>query len=81
MAAILKLFGAGRVAEAGELHLRLLPVARAVTSRWGVPGLKAALDLLGLPVGPPRPPLLPLAPEARAELGELLHGAGLIAAR
>jgi len=69
---------AGRREEAAELHLRLLPVARAVTSRWSVPGVKAALDLLGRYGGPPRPPLLPLPAEPRGELRRLLAEAGLL---
>jgi dihydrodipicolinate synthase/N-acetylneuraminate lyase len=43
-------------------------VARRVTAEFGVPGLKAALDLAGLGGGDPRGPLLPLGDEDRAEL-------------
>ena len=39
------------------LQQRLIPLAEMVTSRFGVPGLKAALDLLGLAGGDPRFPL------------------------
>ena len=51
-------FGAGRVAEAGRLQERIGPLHRAVVAATGVPGIKAALDLLGFHGGPPRPPLL-----------------------
>lgn len=71
------LWSAGRLDEARRLQLRLLPVNRAVTARWGVPGLKAALDYLGYYGGPPRAPLLPLTQVERDELADLLTGAGL----
>ncbi|MBK9374952.1 MAG: dihydrodipicolinate synthase family protein [Holophagales bacterium] len=76
--AIREAFLAGRLDEARQLHLRLLPIARAVTSQHGVPGLKAALELLGRPAGVPRRPLLPLAASARAEVRHILDEAGLL---
>lgn len=76
--AIREAFLAGRIDEARQLHLRLLPVARAVTSQFGVPGLKAALELLGRPAGVPRRPLLPLAQDPREELRRLLAEALLL---
>jgi 4-hydroxy-2-oxoglutarate aldolase len=75
--AIYELFQQGRIAEAGELHLRLLPTARAVTSQFGVPGLKAAMELLGHRGGYPRLPLLPLGANQRAELEKMLREADL----
>ncbi len=74
---IFDLFQQGRVAEAGELHLQVLPVARAVTTQFGVPGLKAAMDMLGYHGGYPRLPLLPLGANQRAELERILREAGL----
>jgi 4-hydroxy-2-oxoglutarate aldolase len=68
----------GRWREAGEIHLRLLPVARAVTTQYGVPGLKAALDRLGYYGGPPREPLLPLTDGARDEVARILREAALL---
>jgi 4-hydroxy-2-oxoglutarate aldolase len=47
----------GRVEQARALQQRLLPVARSIGPIYGVPGLKAALDLFGLAGGVPRPPL------------------------
>jgi 4-hydroxy-2-oxoglutarate aldolase len=75
---IYELFQQGRIAEAGELHLRLLPVARAVTSQFGVPGLKAAMGLLGYKGGYPRLPLLPLGSSQREELEKMLREAKLL---
>jgi len=75
---IFNLYQQGKVAEAGELHLRILPLARAVTSQYGVPGLKAAMDRLGYFGGAPRPPLQPLGIEQRADLEKILREAGMI---
>jgi 4-hydroxy-2-oxoglutarate aldolase len=66
---------AGRHDEARELQRRLTPLGKSVTSGFGVPGLKAALDLVGYVGGVPRAPLAPASPEAvamiRAQLQEL----------
>jgi dihydrodipicolinate synthase/N-acetylneuraminate lyase len=63
------------VEQARELQQRLMPVARSIGPVYGVPGLKAALDLLGLGGGVPRPPLRPAQAIAvdvlRRQLGEL----------
>ena len=72
------LFKQGRMNEAGELHLRMLPVARAVTVQFGVPGLKVAMDMLGYFGGLPRLPLLPLGASARVELEMILREAELL---
>ena len=55
---------AGRLDEARALQRRLTPLAGLVTSTHGVPGLKAALSLLGYAAGDPRPPLRPVGPDA-----------------
>ena len=75
---IFELFQQGKIAEAGELHLRLLPVARAVTAQFGVPGLKTTMDMLGYQGGYPRLPLLPLRDNQRAELERVLREAELM---
>jgi 4-hydroxy-2-oxoglutarate aldolase len=48
-----------RQEEGRALQQRLLPVAKLIGSLYGVPGLKAALTLVGIDVGPPRRPLAP----------------------
>jgi dihydrodipicolinate synthase/N-acetylneuraminate lyase len=50
----------------------MLPVANAVTSGYGVAGLKAALDLAGYVGGSPRSPLLPITNEGRAAIQNAL---------
>ena len=50
-------FNTGDLQTARALQLRLNPLAEAVTTRLGVPGLKAAMNLLGFSAGYPRAPL------------------------
>jgi 4-hydroxy-2-oxoglutarate aldolase len=77
--AIWKLAREGHYAEAREIHHRLMPVARAVTTGHGVPGLKAAMDLLGYYGGEPRQPLQAITPATREAIRQLLTEAGLLA--
>jgi 4-hydroxy-2-oxoglutarate aldolase len=44
----------------------------------GVPGVKAALDILGYRGGDPRPPIRPLPEKRRQEVEEILAKAGLL---
>ncbi len=47
---------------------RILRAAQLVTVKYGVPGLKYAMDLNGYYGGPPRLPLTAITPEARTEI-------------
>jgi 4-hydroxy-2-oxoglutarate aldolase len=67
----------GELERAGALQERVGPLHRAVVSRRGVPGVKAALDLLGLRGGPPRPPLLAADETGRRAVHGALAAAGL----
>jgi 4-hydroxy-2-oxoglutarate aldolase len=67
---------AGKIQEARDLQVKIIDINNAVTARWGVAGLKAALDMIGLYGGNPRPPLLPLGDAARAELRKILIQTG-----
>jgi 4-hydroxy-2-oxoglutarate aldolase len=68
----------GKLAEAGRLQRKMLPVNSALTATYGVPGLKAALDMLGYFGGDPRPPLLPASEKERTEIREILSQAELL---
>lgn len=76
----LDLWGA---AERGEwerarvMQQELVHPNDAVTRIWGVGGLKAALDLIGLYGGVPRSPLPILDPDRRIELERILNKAGI----
>lgn len=61
-----------RFDEALELQRQLTPLARLVTTVHGVPGLKAALDVIGYVGGDARAPLLPLRPDAVEEIRQAL---------
>jgi 4-hydroxy-2-oxoglutarate aldolase len=75
---VLELFNRGRMEEARELQLRLLEINHTVTRGWGIPALKAAMDILGYHGGEPRRPLRPLSEEKRAILREILLKAGAL---
>jgi 4-hydroxy-2-oxoglutarate aldolase len=77
--AIRDLVAAGRPADAARIQFRMMPVARAVTTGYGIAGLKAALDLLGYCGGNPRPPLVPADEATRASIRRILQEAGLLA--
>jgi 4-hydroxy-2-oxoglutarate aldolase len=71
-AALYRAFEDGNHARARRLQEALAPLAVAVTSTYGVAGLKTAMDLAGLRGGVVRAPLLPTLPPARDELPALL---------
>jgi dihydrodipicolinate synthase/N-acetylneuraminate lyase len=69
---IFRAFGAGDEEHAATLQSKLTPLATAVTTRFGIGGLKAALDLAGYRGGYVRAPLRAPDDAARAEIKELL---------
>lgn len=71
---VIELFQQGQLEEARTLQAKLIPINTAVTSRYGVPGLKAALELAVGYGGLPRPPLLPLTSSEREQIKKLLVG-------
>jgi len=73
-----RLFKAGKMEEAGELQRWMIPVNAAITARFGIAGLKAALEMLGYYGGPVRSPLLALTEEERHALREVLVEGGLL---
>ncbi len=63
----------GRHDEALELQRALTPLATAVTTGFGVPGLKAAMALAGYRPGQPRRPLAPLDADGRRTIRDLFE--------
>ena len=72
------LFDAGKIREARDLQMKLIDSNNAVTARWGIPGLKAAMEMIGLYGGDPRPPLVPLKEADREELRKILMRTGFL---
>lgn len=71
-------YGEGRLADAGRVQEQITPIHQKIVAEMGVPGVKAALDMLGLRGGDPRAPLA-RASEARIEeIREILAAADLL---
>jgi 4-hydroxy-2-oxoglutarate aldolase len=68
----------GQLQQAAELQGRIVELNNLVTRVGGVPALKAAMDLLGLAGGAPRPPLLPVDAPMRERLQQALSELGLL---
>ncbi|MET3287674.1 UNVERIFIED_CONTAM: 4-hydroxy-tetrahydrodipicolinate synthase [Brevibacillus sp. OAP136] len=60
----------GKLDEAMELYRRLLPLFHYDASPQLVQSIKYMMELAGFPVGPTRPPRLPLSPEYYAGIKE-----------
>ena len=73
-------FTEGDAAGAARLQTRVVALNAAVTARWGVAGLKHAMDRIGLYGGPVRGPLRPLSPTEAATIDGLLRRGGLLPA-
>lgn len=71
-------FVAGDHSESGRIQKDIAPAHREIVGGYGVPGVKAALDILGYRGGNPRPPLRPLADRAREEIHKIVRAAGLL---
>ncbi|NWG03363.1 MAG: dihydrodipicolinate synthase family protein [Syntrophaceae bacterium] len=68
---IQNLFNEGKMNEARTLQAQLTPLAKAVTTKYGIGGLKMAMDLAGYFGGDPRPPLKKPEKEVDEELKRL----------
>lgn len=69
---------AGKLDEAREHAFKLMPLNAAVTTKYGIGGLKYAMDKIGMYGGEPRLPLRLPNEEARAVIDEALRIAGLL---
>ena len=61
-------------AAALDWQNRIAPAAQLVTTKYGVPGLKYAMDLNGYYGGIPRLPLTPIGPAAKKEIEQAFDG-------
>ncbi len=78
-AAVHESFVAGDSAEAGRIQEVIGPVHEEIVGGMGVPGVKVAMDHLGLRGGDPRPPLQPLPDHCHDDVVKVLDRAGLTA--
>ena len=60
--------------KARELQHKAISINTAITRKWGIPALKAAMDHMGLYGGTVRNPLLPLEEGKKSELVKILPG-------
>lgn len=74
-----ELFLAGEHERARAAQFNLLAPNAAVTTQFGIGGLKAALGMVGLATSDPRPPMLPATDAERAEIQRILERAGILA--
>ena len=76
-AELIELFEAGKAEEARQLALRLMPVNAAVTTKYGIAGLRASMEYVGLFGGEPRLPLRRASEDVRAYVRSTLVNAGI----
>lgn len=72
------LWKTGKMEEARQAQYKLMSLNQKVSGKFGVAGVKAAMDLWGLFGGPPRAPLLPLNQDEKRKLGEELISGGFL---
>jgi 4-hydroxy-2-oxoglutarate aldolase len=70
----------GRIDDARRMNRELAPLSKLVGATYGVPGLKAALTMIGFDGGLPRPPLQPVGHQAADAIREQLNKMGLFSA-
>ncbi len=73
------LFQEGKHDEARSAQFNLLAPNAAVTTQFGIAGLKAAMGMVGLQTSDPRPPMLPATVDERTAIQAILDKAGLLA--
>lgn len=73
-----RLFKQGKFDEAGMLHFKLSRLNQAVSGKWGVAGVKVAMDIMGFKGGQPRHPLRAVTKEAAEEIKQQIVNEGFI---
>ena len=75
---IINLFNDGKLIEARKLQGKMIPVNKAITGKYGVAGLKAAMDMLGYFGGDPRSPLNKMSKNELEDMKNILIEADLL---
>jgi 4-hydroxy-2-oxoglutarate aldolase len=73
-----RLFAKGKYDKAKELSFRLAKLNQAVSSSWGVAGVKAAMDITGFKGGLPRHPLRELSDEDKEQIKQAIINEGFM---
>jgi len=68
----------GRIDEAREIHYQTLPVVKALFIESNPTPAKEAMNMMGIPAGKLRLPLVPLRPESRETLRKALVSIGRV---
>ena len=71
--ALYRAFAAGDWKRAGVIQRIIAPAAGAVTEKYGIAGLKAAMEMEGFQPGLPRRPLVPLKQAQREDLAQVFR--------
>lgn len=74
---MVRLVGEGDVAGARVIHERLMPLFKGLFVASNPIPLKAAMEMAGWPVGPPRLPLVPATEDERARIRQAMADAGI----
>jgi 4-hydroxy-2-oxoglutarate aldolase len=75
---IFRFFNEGKIEDARAIQDKMLLVNNAITAKYGVAGLKAAMGILGYYGGLPRKPLQPLTSANFKNIKSILFNAGLL---
>jgi 4-hydroxy-tetrahydrodipicolinate synthase len=75
---MIRLARTGDLSGAWKIHTALTPLFKTLFITSNPIPLKAAMDLAGFPVGPPRLPLVPATAEERAKIEQAMRDAGAL---
>ena len=75
---MMELVTTGDVPAARKVHEELMPLAKALFVTSNPIPVKAALEIVGRPAGPPRLPLVPATPAERETIRNALEDAGIV---
>ncbi len=75
---MVRAFRQGKVEEARELHHRLSPLFQVLFVETNPIPVKAAMQMMGLPAGGPRLPLVEISPQNREKLRQVLKDLGVL---
>ncbi|GFN23822.1 MAG: 4-hydroxy-tetrahydrodipicolinate synthase [Thermoanaerobacteraceae bacterium] len=78
MQAMVRAYVQGNTAEAAAIHQELFPVFKALFVTTNPVPVKAALNMLGLPAGPVRLPLVEATAAEKEKITQALRSAGLL---